>query len=113
MSIHILAYKWSFISLTMEGIKLYCSNCGVKISEDAEICRKCGVRPFRTKDFCYCCGEKNYNKYQSECISCGADLDNKTVSASNMVDMNDSWFAAIQTALPDGFKQFIVKLRRE
>lgn len=92
---------------------MYCSNCGVVISEAAEICPKCGVRPFRTKDFCYSCGERNYNKYQVECKHCGTDLNAKTVSASTIINMNQSWFAAVQSTLPDGFKQLIVKLKRE
>ncbi|MEW8986482.1 MAG: hypothetical protein AB2401_05680, partial [Bacillus sp. (in: firmicutes)] len=71
------------------------------------------VKPFRTKAYCYSCGEKNYNKYQIECKSCGTDLNERTVSASIGVDMNASWFSALQLSLPPGLKQLMVKLKRE
>ncbi|MGJ7920646.1 hypothetical protein [Neobacillus sp. LXY-4] len=91
---------------------MYCSNCGVRISNTTEICHKCGVRPFRTKDYCYSCGERNYNK-QAECSNCGETLDDKTVSASIGVNMDDSWFASIQTTLPPGLKQLMVMFKRD
>ncbi|NMD72100.1 hypothetical protein HHO41_17535 [Bacillus sp. DNRA2] len=90
---------------------MYCSNCGVVISSTTEICPKCGVRPFRTKAYCYSCGEKNLSKYQVQCKTCGTDLDAKVVSASIDVDMNASWFSALQ--LPPGIKQLMVKFKRE
>lgn len=92
---------------------MYCSNCGVGISEAAEICRKCGVRPFRTKAFCYSCGERNYNKYQIECKHCGTDLNAKTVSASTFLSIDQSWIASLHSSLPNGFKQFMIKMKRE
>lgn len=95
----------------MGGIIVYCSNCGVMISERTEICPKCGVKPFRTKDFCYSCGERNFNKYLDECTSCGVPFNKEPVSA--LIEMSDSMVVAFHDSLTNGLRNLKTRLKRE
>lgn len=84
---------------------MYCGNCGLSISEKAEICPHCGVRPLRNKNFCYNCGTK-VNPEQEMCISCGVSL-NKKASASPG-NTREPWLMALLSFLITGLGQILV-----
>ena len=53
--------------------KLFCTNCGVSILENAVACMSCGASPVGHKKFCRHCGV-GLNPEQIICIKCGSEI---------------------------------------
>ena len=69
---------WQISDLFAAG-KLFCTNCGNPVTEQAIACMSCGAKPIGHKKFCRHCGVA-LNPEQVVCIKCGAGISTTGVS---------------------------------
>ncbi len=51
----------------------YCRNCGVPLTDNADVCMSCGVYAGKGDKYCQNCGAET-NPFADVCVKCGAKL---------------------------------------
>ena len=84
--------------------KVFCTNCGNTVAEQAVACMSCGARPIGHKKFCRHCAVA-LNPEQVICIQCKSEIGTENIAATFM--------AGVKRAIPpDAATSFMTGIKR-
>ncbi len=73
-----------------QGKKLFCSNCGKELAEEAVFCPECSVEPDKGFNFCQNCKQPVMNPAAEACFRCGARFHTSPVTTARLSQTGDA-----------------------